>query len=258
MSGVRPEGVVVRTAGGVGNYAWFVMDFFLALARHGIPWRSVMAEAYKIGIRSLPILLVISGFVGTNLAIQGYQAFRPLGGQRLVGMFVSLAGVRELAPTIAASMVAAKAGTEMASQIGVMRIREQIDALEVMAVNSLSYLVAPRLIGILMVLPALTIVAIFSMVASGYAVSVVQLGLSGHSFLEFAAEGVNAVDFLYGVGKALVFGVVICTVSCWYGFNCGSGPEGVGRATNQAVVTSAIICVVINYFMSEVLYGGAL
>jgi len=254
----RPEGLAERVTGGVGSYAFFVLDFFGALRRHGVPWRKVMAEAYKIGIRSLPILLVISGFVGTNLALQGYNAFRPLGGQRLVGMFVSLAGVRELAPTIAAAMVAAKAGTEMASQIGVMRIREQIDALEVMAINSLSYLVAPRLIGILLVLPALTIVAIFSMVASGYAVSVLQLGLSGHSFLQFAGEGVQAVDFLYGVLKALVFGVVICTVSCWYGFNCGSGPEGVGRATNRAVVTSAVICVTINYFISEVLYGGTL
>jgi len=242
----------------LGNYALFVWDFFGALRRHGVPSSRIVAEAYAIGIRSLPILLIISAFVGTNLALQGYNAFKPLGGQRLVGMFVALAGVRELAPTIAAAMVAAKAGTEMASQIAVMRLREQIDALEVMAVNPLAWLVAPRLFGILLVMPALTIIAIFTMTSSAYAVAVFQLGLNGQTFMAFAAEGVDQIDFFYGVVKALLFGVIICTVSCWYGFRAGKGPEGVGRATNGAVVTAAVACVCLNYFVSELLYGGSL
>ena len=240
----------------VGRYAWFVVDFVQAAARYGPPRGQVMGEAYRIGIKSLPILLVISAFVGTNLALQGHGAFKPLGGGRLVGMFVSLAGVRELAPIIAASMVAAKAGTEMASQIGVMRIREQVDALEVMAVNPYAFLVTPRLLGILAVLPALTIIAIFTMVLSGYLVAVHQLGLNGSVFLHFASDGIRAVDFLYGALKAMYFGAVICTVSCYFGFHCGRGPEGVGAATNKAVVTSAVVCVTSNYFISEILYGG--
>lgn len=242
----------------IGAYAWFVIDFVQAAARYGPPKGHVMREAWRIGIKSLPILLVISAFVGTNLALQGFNAFRPLGGGRLVGMFVSLAGVRELAPIIAASMVAAKAGTEMASQIGVMRIREQLDALEVMAVNPYAFLVTPRLLGIMLVLPALTIVSIFTMVLSGYLVSVHQLGLNGSVFLQFAGEGIDAIDFFYGALKALYFGLVICTVSCFFGFNCGRGPEGVGQATNRAVVVSAVVCVSSNYFMSEILYGGML
>ena len=148
---------------GIGRYGLWVRDFCRALAIHGPPKGQTIAEAFRIGIKSLPILLIIAAFVGTNLALQGYNAFKPLGGQRLVGMFVSLAGVRELAPIIAAAMISAKAGTEMASQIGVMKIREQVDALEVMAVNPLAYLVAPRLVGIMLVLPALTIIAIFVM-----------------------------------------------------------------------------------------------
>lgn len=240
----------------VGSYAWFVVDFLRAALRYGPPRGQVLIEAYRIGIQSLPILLVISAFVGTNLALQGHAAFLPLGGGRLVGMFVSLAGVRELAPIIAASMVAAKAGTEMASQIGVMRIREQVDALEVMAVNPYAFLVTPRLLGILAVLPALTIIAIFVMVLSGYLVAVHQLGLNGSTFLHFASEGIRAADFLYGALKAMYFGVVICTVSCYFGFHCERGPEGVGAATNKAVVASAVACVLSNYFMSEMLYGG--
>ncbi len=240
----------------VGNFAWFVWDFAAALRRHGVEWGAVIHEAWRIGVRSLPILLVISGFVGTNLALMGYGALFPLGGQRLVGMFVALAGVRELAPIIAASMVAAKAGTEMASQVGVMRIQEQIDALEVMAINPMAWIVAPRLFGILMVMPALTAIATFSMIASAYAVAVYQLDLNSAVFMEQAAEGAEPIDFLWGALKALVFGAIICTVSCWQGFTCERGPEGVGKATNKAVVVSAVTCVILNYFVSELIYGG--
>ncbi len=241
---------------GLGRYAGFVAALVRAVRRHGVPGWSVLEAAYAIGIRSLPILLVIAAFVGTNLSLQGYAAFKPLGGQRMVGMFVGLAGVRELAPIIAASMVAAKAGTEMASQVGVMRIREQLDALEVMAVNPLAHVIAPRLLGILVVLPALTVVAIFTMIAAAYGVAVWQLDLNGDTFLRFAADGITPLDLVYGQIKGLFFGVLICTVSCWYGFECGPGPEGVGQATNRAVVTSAVLCVSLNYFLSELMYGG--
>jgi len=243
---------------GIGRYGLWLRDFCRAVFVHGPPKGQVLNEAFRIGVKSLPILLIIAAFVGTNLALQGYNAFKPLGGQRLVGMFVSLAGVRELAPIIAAAMIAAKAGTEMASQIGVMKIREQVDALEVMAVNPLAYLVAPRLIGILLMLPALTIIAIFVMLSSAYLVSVYQLGLAGHEFVQFASESIAPVDFLYGALKAMFFGMIICTISCYFGFNCGKGPAGVGQATNRAVVTSSVVCIVLNYFLSELLYGGAL
>jgi phospholipid/cholesterol/gamma-HCH transport system permease protein len=243
---------------GIGRYGLFVAAFVRAVAHHGLPKGHTMKEAYKIGIQSLPILIVISGFVGTNLALQGYNAFKPLGGQRLVGMFVALAGVREMAPIITAAMIAAKAGTEMTSHIGVMRIREQIDALEVMAVNPLAHLIAPRMLGILMVLPALTMISIFVMMGAACGVSVFQLGLSGELFLEFAVDSIDAMDFVYGAIKAFVFGLIICTISCFFGFNCGQGPEGVGQATNRAVVLGSVICIILNYFISELLYGGVL
>lgn len=242
----------------LGDWALFVKDCARATLRHGAHPKLIFSHAHDIGVKSLPILAIISLFVGTNITLQGHKAFEPLGGGRLVGLFVGMAGVRELAPIITAAMVAAKAGTQMASQIGVMRIREQLDALEVMAINSRAYLVAPRLLGILLVLPALTILSILMMLTSAYMVSVFQLGLNGHEFIYHLSEGIGAVDFLYGVVKALVFGVIICTVSCWYGFNCAPGPEGVGQATNKAVVTSAVVCVSLNYFLSEILYGGAL
>mgnify|MGYP002639756717 CR=1 FL=1 len=240
---------------GIGRFCIFLAAFFRATIRRPPHPGMVLAEAYRIGVKSLPVLVIIAAFVGTNLALQGYNAFAPLGGQRLVGMFVSTAGIREMAPVIAAAMIAAKAGTEMASHIAVMRIREQIDALEVMAVDPMWYLILPRLLGIVLVLPALTIIAIFTTLCSAYLVTVWQLGLNGAVFLEFARQGIQGVDFIYCMTKGLVFGIIIALVSCFFGFEAGRGPEGVGRATNGAVVTVSVAVVFLNYFLSELFYG---
>jgi len=239
----------------VGGLAYFAWDWFKVAVTRRPPAGQTLVEAYRIGVQSLPVLLTISVFVGTNLALQGYNAFVPLGGQRLVGMFVAMAGVRELAPLIAAAMIAAKAGTEMASQIAVMRTREQIDALEVMAVNPYWYLVTPRLYAILAVMPALSLIAVFVTVCASYCVAVYQLGLNGPTFLEYARTSTHLRDILTGELKALVFAVIICFVSCYCGFRSEKGPEGVGKATNQAVVLSCILCVSFNYLVSQVLYG---
>lgn len=240
---------------GVGRFAYFAVDFAKALPQSHKPFSRAVVEAYNIGIKSLPILIVIAGFVGTNLSLQGYSAFEPLGGQRLVGMFVALAGMRELAPIIAASMVAAKAGTEMASALAVMRIREQIDALEVMAVEPHGHLITPRFLGILIAMPALTAVSIATMVGAGYLVATYQLGLNGATFMEHAISASEPGDVFWSLFKALLFGVVICLVSCYQGFNSGPGPEGVGAATNRACVVSAVTCVLLNYVLSELYYG---
>lgn len=243
--------------GALGRYALFVRRLLGATVRHGVSVRAVFASAYAIGLQSLPVLVVIAGFVGSNLTLQGWVALSSLGGQRMVGMLVGLAGVRELGPILAASMVAAKAGTEMSSQVGVMRITEQLDALEVMGVDPLAHIIAPRLLGILLVLPALTVLSVFVLLAAAWAAAVVQLGLSSEAFFVHAVQGIAPMDFVFGQVKGLFFGLIICTVSCWFGFACAAGPEGVGRATNRAVVTSAVLCVLVNYVLSEVMYGGS-
>jgi len=237
------------------SFGLFVGAWVHASITRPPPVARSIEEAYRIGVRSLPILLVISAFVGTNLAFQGYHAFKPMGGQFMVGMFVALAGVREMAPIMVAAMVAAKAGTEMASQIAVMRIREQIDALEVMAVSPHWYLITPRFLGILLVLPALTIISIFTVLVAGWVVVVHQLHMNGNEYWNLAAASIRPEDLLYSAIKAFDFAVIICLVSCYFGFHSKPGPKGVGGATNQAVVWSAVVCAVLNYFLSEWLYG---
>lgn len=239
----------------IGRFALFCAAFARAAGRRRPPPGRTLEEAYRIGVQSLPVLLLLSMFIGTNLALQGYNAFVPLGGGRLVGMFVALAGVRELAPIIAASMVAAKAGTEMASQIAVMRTREQLDALEVMAVDPLWWLVGPRFFAIVLVMPALTTLAVAVTVAASWLAATVQLGLNGSEFLELVRASIDGRDLLTGQVKGAVFGAVICLVSCFFGFTSEKGPTGVGQATNAAVVVSSVVCVSINYLVSQVLYG---
>lgn len=239
----------------LGRFGLFVGAFARASFTHPPPVARSIEEAYRIGVRSLPILLVISAFVGTNLAFQGFHGFRPIGGQHYLGMFVALAGVREMVPIMVASMVAAKAGTEMASQIAVMRSREQIDALQVMAVDPYWFLITPRFLGILLVLPALTMISIATMLVAGWAVVIWQLDRNGSEFLDLAFETLYTGDFAAATIKAGCFAVIICLVSCFNGFTATKGPVGVGQATNKAVVYSAVVCAILNYFLSEILFG---
>ena len=156
----------------VGRYTWFFIDCVRSSFTHGVRWSRVMDEAYKTGIKAFPVLATMAIFVGSNLAIQGHASFETLGAQNLVGMFVALAGVREVCPLLAATMVAAKAGTEMTAQLAVMRTKEQIDALEVMAIDPRAELVTPSLIAILITLPALTMISLGLSLTSATVVAV--------------------------------------------------------------------------------------
>ncbi|MCX6354337.1 MAG: ABC transporter permease [Candidatus Aureabacteria bacterium] len=216
---------------------------------------SVLWEAYQIGVQSLSIVCVIAFFIGSTIALQGYYAFREFGGQNLVGIFVALACVREMGPIVAGSMVAAKAGTAMAATIATMRVKGQIDALEVMAVNPYRYLISPRLLASLIALPLLVVFADFITVFAGYLVAVYQLGVNSGTFLENVATYIGMRDVFFGMIKGGVFALLICLLSCYQGYYSQPGPEGVGRATNRAVVSVCIICIIMNYLLSEMMYG---
>ncbi len=241
----------------IGRFCFFSVEVLRATFLRAPHRARVLEEAYRVGVQSLPVLVTISAFVGSILVIQGHRSFSMLGAQHLTGMFVALAGIRELSPIVAATMVAAKAGTEMASQLAVMRTREQIDALEVMAVDPYWYLVTPRLLGIMLVMPALTAVALFVTVLAGVTVATFQLGLDPDDFERLVLQYTTGRDLLIAEAKAVVFAFVICMVSTFSGFYSARGPEGVGQATNAAVVISAVVCVILNFIVSQVAYGGS-
>lgn len=238
-----------------GAYALFFYDCMVSSARHGVRWPRVIDEAYKLGVRALPVLAVMAIFVGTNLAIQGYTAFSKLGAGSLLGMFVALAGIREVCPILAATMIAAKGGTEMTAQLAVMRTREQIEALDVMAVDPRAELVTPSLIAIMIVLPALTVISIALSLGAAFGVAVFQLHVGAGDFLYHCMGNFKMYDLWVAVIKSMGFGAVIATVSGYFGFFSERGPAGVGRATNRAVVTMCVVCICLNFLLSAVAYG---
>jgi phospholipid/cholesterol/gamma-HCH transport system permease protein len=246
---------VSQAVGQVGAFGYFVLDCMRSAWRYGIRTDRISEEAFKVGIRAFLVLAVMAIFVGSNLALQGHATFRTLGAGNLVGMFVALAGVREVCPLLAATMVAAKAGTELTAQLAVMRTKDQIDALEVMAIDPRAELVGPPLVGIMITLPALTIIGIGLSILSAWMVSVHQLGVGSGEFLDLCLRYITIADLVGSLGKAVVFGAIIALVSGFFGLHSERGPRGVGKATNRAVVTMCILCISTNFLLTSLLYG---
>ena len=247
--------MVVGAVEKLGAFGYFVWDTVQYSLRYGVRWQRVMHETYRVGIRALPILLVMTAFVGTNVAIQGYTAFATLGAQTMVGMFVSMAGLREICPILAGVMVAAKSGTELTAQLAVMRSREQIDAMEVMAVNPYAELVAPSFLAIVIALPLLTLLGLISTLVSAHLVAVYQLGVSPGEYSDYVWSNVTSLDIVNALVKGVVFGMLIATISGFFGFFSEKGPKGVGKATNRAVVTMCIVCILADYLLTAMFYG---
>lgn len=218
-------------------------------------FHAVLEQSYRSGVQTLPVLLIVSTFIGSSMALQGFHAFKILGGQTLVGMFVAVAGIREFAPLIATTIIAAKTGTEMCTTLAIMRNTEQIDALEVMGVNPYWYLVTPRLLAITITLPLLTILADTLCFVSGYVVAVWQLSVDPGAFLDSAHTYLTLPDVLKSVGKSSLFGVTIAMLACYFGFHTERGPLGVGKAANRAIVLMVICCTILNFFLSSILYS---
>jgi phospholipid/cholesterol/gamma-HCH transport system permease protein len=217
--------------------------------------RWVIDQMIKIGLESFPVIMAICAFVGSNIVLVGYFAFQKFGGQDMVGAYSGLMCLREFAPIIVGAMMAAKPGTDMTATIATMRIKEQIDALEVMAVNPYRYLLAPRFLAFLFVAPALILFASLAAIASGYMVAVFQLGVNSGTFLSDVTRYVTMRDLSAAMLKGMIFSIVTCLIACFYGYHSGPGPQGVSRAINRTVVAVATVIVIVNYFLSEALFG---
>jgi phospholipid/cholesterol/gamma-HCH transport system permease protein len=176
-----------------------------------------------------------------------------VGSEAFVGPLVAIALVRELGPVLAALMVTGRAGSALAAEIGVMRITEQIDALTVMALNPIRYLVVPTLVAGLVALPLLAWVFDVVGIYGGYLVTVKLFGMSSGTYFGQIQAFLDTEDIWVGFWKALVFGLVITWVACYKGFNVGHGAEGVGRATTEAVVLASVLILVLDYLLGSVM-----
>ncbi len=233
--------------------------FFLRTLRAAATQRPPMAEfgrqCVEVGIESLPVLVAVSVFIGVTVALEGYTTFLTFGGENMVGIFAGMVEVRELCPAIAAGILTAKAGTRMAASIGLMRIKEQIDALEVMAVDPYRHLILPRFWATLLMIPCLILISDAVAIGSTYLVSTVQLGLDPGAFWAYTVGYLRPMDLVNGMVKGLFFGGVISIMCCYFGFVAENGPEGVGKATNRAVVITGMVVIFINLLLTDMMYG---
>lgn len=237
----------------MGRMVIFLARFILLVFQPPLrPWH-VIREMYSVGVRSLFIIVLIAAFTGMVMALQGYHALQGFGSEALLGSTVSLSLIRELGPVLGAIMVAARSGSAMAAEIGIMQISEQIDALDVMTLNPFKYLIVPKILAGILVLPIL--VSIFDVIGifSGYVIGVNLLGVSSGSYLSAAASGVVFKDVYAGMIKALVFGLILSWTSCYKGYYCERGAKGVGRATTEAVVLSSVLIFLWDYFLTSIL-----
>jgi len=207
-----------------------------------------------VGVKSTLIVLITGAFTGMVLALQSSYGFRKFGAEGLVGAIVALSMTRELGPVLTSLMVTGRAGSAMAAELGSMRVTEQIDALTVMALNPIKYLVAPRVVASCLILPILTIISDFIGIAGGYLIGVKLLGINEGAFINKIVKTLALADIYNGLIKAAVFGIILSVVSCYKGFNTRGGAEGVGRATTEAVVVSSVTILVADYVLTSIMF----
>ena len=221
-----------------------------------LPMRgTLLPNLYQVGVMSLPVVALTGLFIGMVMAVQSYAQFRGFGLETRLGAVINLTVIRELGPVLAATMLAGRVGSAMAAELGTMRVTEQIDALATMGANPIHYLVAPRFLAFTLLIPALTIMAIFMCVLGGYYYSVFILNIDNFLYWHNSQRFVELYDLFTGVSKSFFFGGATALVSCHQGFHCDPGAEGVGRAATAAFVYSFVIILVLDLFLGIALDG---
>ena len=233
----------------VGRLTIFTAVALSHLVRPPFFFRQLGRQIVDIGYYSLPVVGLTALFTGMVLALQSYTGFARFNAESAVATVVVLSVTRELAPVLAGLMVAGRIGASMAAEIGTMRVTEQIDALVTLSTNPLKYLVTPRLLAGLVMLPLLVLVADVVGVFGVY-----RLGFDPPSYLRATFEFLDPIDVISGLVKAAVFGFLVALMGCYHGYYSRGGAQGVGSATTSAVVSASILILVSNYVITELLF----
>ncbi|WKZ18296.1 MAG: MlaE family lipid ABC transporter permease subunit [Candidatus Jettenia sp. CY-1] len=213
----------------------------------------IIKQVYFIGVKSTSVVVLTGSFTGMVLALQTYYALAKFGAETSLGPVVALSLIRELGPVISALMVTGCAGSALTAEIGIMRITEQIDALDAMALNPYKYLIIPNLLAGIISLPLLNAIFVVVGIFGGYAVGVGLMSISGGTYFGGIKDFVTMKDIIEGFYKSLSFGILITWIGCYKGYFTGYGAEGVSKATTQAVVLSSVMILVWDYFITSLL-----
>ncbi|HEY4717056.1 MAG TPA: ABC transporter permease [bacterium] len=236
-----------------GIFLLFLKSFYYTFQK---PFRVglFLKQIEFIGVQSSFIVTLTGIFTGMVFALQGAHAFKLFGAENLTGPSVGLSLARELGPVLTSLMVTGRAGSAMAAELGTMRVTEQIDALYAMAINPVQYLVVPRMLAALLMLPLLTALFNFLGIIGAYLLGVHVLGLNPESFINDVIYLVDFKDLFVGLVKSIFFGMIISIVSCYKGFYATGGAKGVGRAATEAVVISSVSILVSDYFLTAMMF----
>lgn len=238
-----------------GRLSLFMGEAIMACLRPPFYWRHTLRQMVDIGYYSLPVVGLTAIFTGMVLALQSYTGFARFSAEAAIPQVVIVSITRELGPVLAGLMVAGRVGAAMAAEIGTMRVTEQIDALETLSTSPMKYLVAPRLIAGMIMMPCLVVVADLIGVMGGYVVGVFKLDFNAASYLKNTMDFLEFQDVISGLVKAAVFGFLISLMGCYHGYRSKGGAQGVGAATTNAVVSASILLLCFNYFITELFFA---
>jgi phospholipid/cholesterol/gamma-HCH transport system permease protein len=213
-----------------------------------------MEQMNKIGVASLPIILLISLFTGIVLALQSAYQMQKVAAEMYIASLVSLSLTRELGPVLTALIVAGRCGAAITAEVGTMKVTEQIDALETLSANPVKYMVVPRFLALLFMVPLLTVFSDFFGIVGGYLVGVGKLNISHFMYIKMTFDPLAIKDVITGLIKSVSFAIIICVISCFEGMRAEGGAEGVGRATTSSVVRSFILIIVADCFFTALFY----
>lgn len=246
--------LTLANLGGAGRMGLFLAQTFVFAFTPPLKFSQMIKQIHFIGFQSTVVVLLTGAFTGMVLGLQGFYTLNRFGSTALLGPMVALSLIRELGPVLSALMVAGRAGSAMTAEIGIMRITEQIDAIELMGVNPIRYLIVPKFLAGIVAVPLLT--AIFDVVGifGGYLIGGRLLGIGEGTYFGEMANYLDMEDVLGGIYKSLSFGALITWICCYKGYSAGFGAEGVSKATTQAVVLASVSILFWDYVMTSVLF----
>jgi phospholipid/cholesterol/gamma-HCH transport system permease protein len=242
----------VVNAGQFGRFVWRSLTTSLRNAFNRTTFRLVRGQIDIIGVRSVPVIMITGAFVGMTLAVQAYDQLAGMGLEEHLGVLINISVVKELGPVLAAVMLAGRVGGALTAELGTMKVTEQIDAVRSMGTDPIVYLVAPRLLACLLLTPILIVYADLMGVIGGGVISFLYLHINSRAYWDFSAQSVEFWDIAVGVIKGFFFGGAIASISCYKGFTCREGAQGVGEACTEGFVSSFITILALDFALAVI------
>lgn len=246
-------GNVITSVQNAGYGCILLLESLYWLKAFFTKFREILRQMYVVGVQSLPVTMIVGVFVGFVLSLQTGLSLKAFGMQNLIAQIAGATMTREMGPLMTSIILAGRVGSAMAAEIGSMKVAEEIEALEVMSISPVKFLVMPRIVALTIMCPILTVYANAIGIVGAAIVGKLQIGVSYYTFFKDAAEFITFEDVYSGLFKSLVFGLTIAVISCSEGLRTRGGTVGVGDSTRRAVVNSLLLILILNYFLTSLI-----